>query len=205
MIFYKTISPTGYNSVIMKKLLVGVFAVVFVVGMMSISDNVPLTANQQEYDNMIKIGNFYMDTYEFPNRVGELPVTNVTWQEASALCESVGKRLCTDQEWVQACRGPQGLRFPYGPIYDGTKCNAESKVDAPLAIGQTPKTCVSGYGVYDLNGNVWEWVGTAQDDVKVRGGAWSSSSCAECALHFWDNAPMTKSNRGGLRCCLSAN
>lgn len=80
-------------------------------------------------------------------------------KEAAALCESVGKRLCTDEEWVQACRGPQGLRYPYGAIYDGAKCNAESKIDAPLPIGQTPATCVSDYGVYDLNGNVWEWVG----------------------------------------------
>ena len=179
----------------------GMLCVGFVIG------TVMLTANQEsagQYENMMKIGKFYMDKYEFPNRVGETPVTNVSWQEAAALCESVGKRLCTDEEWVQACRGPQGLRYPYGAIYDGAKCNAESKIDAPLPIGQTPATCVSGYGVYDLNGNVWEWVGNSlEGGVKVRGGAWSSSSCAECALHFWDNAPMTKSNRAGLRCCLS--
>jgi formylglycine-generating enzyme required for sulfatase activity len=33
-----------------------------------------------------------------------------------------------------------------------------------MRIGDTPKTCVSGYGVYDLNGNVWEWVGTTVEE-----------------------------------------
>lgn len=152
--------------------------------------------------NMVKIGNFYIDKYEFPNKIGEYPVTNVTWHEAKTLCESVGKRLCTDEEWVRACRGPQGLRYPYGAVYDGSKCNSESQVDAPMRIGETPRTCVSGYGVYDLNGNVWEWVGVSlEDDVMVRGGAWSSESCAECALKMWVNAPYIQSVRGGFRCC----
>ncbi len=153
--------------------------------------------------NMVKIGNFYMDKYEFPNKVGELPVTNVSWYEATALCESVGKRLCSADEWVRACRGPGGLRFPYGAHYNGSGCNSESKVDAPLKIGETPSTCVSGYGIYDMNGNVWEWVGTSEggEDVSIRGGAWSSESCAECALKFWEKKPNTKSERAGLRCC----
>ncbi len=164
--------------------------------------NFALPDPQQTPDNMIRIGNFYMDKYEFPNIIGAFPVTNVTWNEAKALCESVEKRLCTDKEWVQACRGPQGLRYPYGQEYDGTQCNVESKVDAPQRIGETPKTCVSAYGVYDLNGNVWEWVGMSLDeDVLIRGGAWSSESCAECALKFWVNSPNAKSDRAGFRCC----
>jgi formylglycine-generating enzyme required for sulfatase activity len=160
------------------------------------------TATQPQTAGMVKIGNFYMDKYEFPNTIGELPVTNVTWYEAKAMCESIGKRLCTPDEWTRACRGPQGLRFPYGPEYNGTLCNSESKVDAPQRIGDTPSTCVSGHGVYDLNGNVWEWVGTSLDEeVSIRGGAWSSESCAECALKFWIKKPNTKSIRAGFRCC----
>ena len=159
-------------------------------------------AEQKESAGMVKIGKFYMDKYEYPNIIGQYPVTNVTWSEAKAMCEAEGKRLCTPEEWVLACRGPQGLRFPYGPVYDGTKCNSESPIDAPQAIGDTPKTCVSVYGVYDLNGNVWEWVGTSlEQEVSIRGGAWSSSSCAECALVFWENKPTTSSDRAGFRCC----
>ncbi|MBD3305746.1 SUMF1/EgtB/PvdO family nonheme iron enzyme [candidate division KSB3 bacterium] len=170
--------------------------------------NIASSANQNAShasappENMVRIGNFFIDIYEFPNTPGALPVTNVTWHDAKALCEAEGKRLCTAEEWVQACRGPQGLRYPYGQEYDGTKCHAESQVDAPLKIGDTPSTCVSGYGVYDLNGNVWEWVGTSlQEGVSVRGGAWSSESCAECALKLWEDKPNTKSDRAGLRCC----
>lgn len=182
----------------MKKFVGVVVSLLFVMIVASSS----VSADPGSFEHMVKIGNFYMDIYEFPNKIGEYPVTNVTWYEAKALCESVGKRLCTDTEWVMACRGPQGLRFPYGPVYDGTKCNSESRVDAPMRIGDTPKTCVSGYGVYDLNGNVWEWVGTTvEEGVMVRGGAWSSLSCAECALKLWVDAPYIKSDRGGLRCC----
>lgn len=159
-------------------------------------------AEQQPGAGMVKIGNFYMDKYEFPNRIGEYPVTNVTWSEATAMCESVEKRLCTPEEWVLACRGPRGLRYPYGPEYNGTLCNSESAVDAPQKIGDAPSTCVSDYGVYDLNGNVWEWVGTSlEQEVSIRGGAWSSSRCAECALKFWIKKPNTKSDRVGFRCC----
>lgn len=153
-------------------------------------------------ENMIKIGNFSIDQYEFPNKVGEFPVTDITWEEAQALCASAGKRLCTPDEWTLACRGPLGLRYMYSQEYDGALCNSESKVDAPQRIGDNPTTCVSGYGVYDLLGNVWEWVGTALDqEVAIRGGAWSSSRCAECALKFWEGKPNIKSNRVGLRCC----
>ena len=57
----------------------------------------PMAGHEPSAD-MVKIGNFYMDKYEFPNRIGEYPVTNVTWSEATAMCESVGKRLCTPEE-----------------------------------------------------------------------------------------------------------
>ncbi len=186
----------------MKKLVPILFGSIFTLTAIGLFAAQTLTENQQTSDNMIKIGNFYMDKYEYPNIIGEYPVTDVTWSEAKAMCEAVGKRLCTDTEWVQACRGPQGLRYPYGPVYDGTMCNVESKVDAPQRIGETPKTCVSAYGVSDLNGNVWEWVGTSTEEgVLIRGGAWSSESCAECALKFWENFPNAKSDRAGFRCC----
>ncbi len=176
--------------------------VILVVSVIVVSASSIALAEQPESAGMMTIGDFQMDTYEYPNIVGEYPVTSVSWAEAAAMCEAEGKRLCTANEWVRACRGPQGLRFPYGPTYDGTKCNSESQIDAPQRIGDTPKTCVSGYGVYDLNGNVWEWVGTTlEEEVSIRGGAWSSSSCAECALVFWENKPNTRSDRTGFRCC----
>jgi sulfatase modifying factor 1 len=161
-------------------------------------------ADQQQngLENMIKIGNFAIDKYEFPNKVGEFPATNVTWYEAKAMCESVGKRLCTFHEWTLACRGPQGLRYMYSQEYNGMLCNSESTVDAPQRIGDNPATCVSGYGVYDMLGNVWEWVSPSGNEaVSIRGGAWSSSRCAECALKFWEGKPDTQSNRAGFRCC----
>jgi formylglycine-generating enzyme required for sulfatase activity len=171
---------------------------------LSMAEQKPASENMpgKPAENMIKIGNFYMDQYEFPNKLGELPVTDVTWEEAAAMCTAVGKRLCTPEEWTLACRGPQGLRYMYSQEYNGTLCNSESTIDAPQKIGSAPATCVSGYGIHDLLGNVWEWVGASSaQEVAIRGGAWSSSRCAECALKFWEGKPATKSNRAGFRCC----
>jgi hypothetical protein len=46
---------------------------------------------------------FCIDRYEWPNRVRALPRIMVSYGEAKASCESVGKRLCSDTEWTLAC------------------------------------------------------------------------------------------------------
>src|SRR6185369_15483032 len=42
---------------------------------------------------------------------------------ARAACEQAGKRLCSAEEWVTACRGEQNHRFPYGEDYEAGACN----------------------------------------------------------------------------------
>lgn len=82
-----------------------------------------------------------------------LPVEQIGWMEAQQYCEAVGMRLPTEAEWEYAAHG--GDPAPrYGPLpsiawYDG---NAD---DRTHEVGQkTP----NGYGLYDMLGNVWEWV-----------------------------------------------
>ena len=82
-----------------------------------------------------------------------LPVEQVDWRSAGQYCRIVGMRLPTESEWEFAAAG--GLPAPrYGPVdaiawYDG------NSGDSTHHVGQKMP---NGYGLYDMLGNVWEWV-----------------------------------------------
>ncbi len=123
---------------------------------------------------------FCIDRYEWPNKVGENPVVMKTWYDARDACSGAGKRLCGDSEWTVACEGNDRLPYPYGYDRNAEACN----IDKPhpdvneKALGDanpkvrdaeakrlwqgepsgTRSSCVSPYGVFDMTGNVDEWV-----------------------------------------------
>ncbi len=124
---------------------------------------------------------FCIDKYEYPNVAGERPQTWMTWYDVKNACESKGKRLCEKSEWTFACEGPDMQPLPYGDGYhrDSTACNIDNPVpssikhllkvsrrDSPegkildsllIPAGSNPR-CVSPFGVFDMVGNVDEFI-----------------------------------------------
>jgi formylglycine-generating enzyme required for sulfatase activity len=101
------------------------------------------------------------------------PRENVSWYDAMAFCRWLSAkvgcevRLPTEDEWVKAARGPDGLIYPYGNEFDAAKGNTrETGIDQTSAVGIFP-TGVSPYGLLDMSGNVWEWCMT--NGLEIRG------------------------------------
>ena len=69
--------------------------------------------------------NFCMDQFEWPNVKGELPLTLISWKSADESCKSVGKRLCTEDEFNFACEGEEILPYSYGYDRNDKICNID--------------------------------------------------------------------------------
>ena len=132
----------------------------------------------------IYLGAYYMDVYEVSNahytefikatdypapaywdhhklNQPNQPVTGVNWYDANAYCHWANKRLPTEAEWEKAARGPVGYLYPWGNKLDFSKAN--------FARGDSGKNHVTSnvdshpegksyYGLYNMAGNVFEWV-----------------------------------------------
>lgn len=144
------------------------------------------------------------DTSKATSRVAVLPWQVATNLEAETACLAAGKRLCTPAEWELACRGPQQTAYAYGNAYDPSICNGIDTFPAwqfhLMPTGAFPG-CVNGWGVFDLNGNVWEHV-AGGDGSTIRGGAYNCGD--SMTYHRCDYIPTTWfPTAQGFRCCAS--
>ena len=184
--------------------------------------------------NTARVGESCVDRYEAPNRRRGKPLVMQTSAEAETWCAARKKRLCDEDEWISACEGAQHNQYPYGTSHEDGRCNDDKvwrQVDEPvlakwpaqeakehtLALYQaapsgSKKGCKSENGVYDLTGNVEEWVvrtrGHANDFHHILVGCYWAGCYGggkpTCKSSNSAHGPGFRFYETGFRCCKDA-
>jgi formylglycine-generating enzyme required for sulfatase activity len=156
-----------------------------------------------------------------PGSSADHPVTHVDFCDAAAFCAWADKRLCghigggpllfeqlslaSESQWFAACAGPNAQLYPYGAVHQDGACNDASSASSQVVEVGSFEGCQGYYdGVYDMLGNVAEWVDAcdavegAVDGCEVMGGSYAdSSTCTSSSLkHRNEQLPTL-----GFRCC----
>ena len=102
------------------------------------------------------------------NGAGEMPVVMVSLSGALAYCDWLSSetgrtiRLPSELEWEKAARGPESFVYSYGNIYYQSRANQESGKLKPVGSYQP-----NSFGLYDMTGNVFEWMSNKADLTKA--------------------------------------
>lgn len=197
----------------------------------------PDAGNEDKPAHDVTVKDFYLDEYEvsndeyqefvrqtghkapshwsgkdYPPGEGNFPVTNVSWFDAKDYADWANKRLPSEAEWEFAARGDDGRSYPWGAAWSPQLSNSkEDDRNGPMAVGSYPRG-VSPFGVFDMAGNVAEWVAddyqpypgskaTPDPGFKCyRGGYFSSSKERLKTTFRWYDKATLQALYLGFRC-----
>jgi len=159
-----------------------------------------------------------------PQSAPDLPVVNVSVEQARAYAKWKGKRLPTQMEWERAVRSDDGVNYPWGNAEDPGLANVQ---DNPILLEHKPMPVTSyrPLPAYQMIGNVWEMVeGTAEPDdftvelfaqylkpaptreekwIQIRGGSYNTTLASSAAYKFKTIPERYGSPEIGFRCARS--
>jgi sulfatase modifying factor 1 len=153
------------------------------------------------------------------------PIRRVDWCDAFAYCAAAGKHLCgkigggpvvyddklgdpMQSQWLDACTAGGTRDFPYGSTYQAQVCNdGHFGTGEPISVGQA-KGCEGGYpGLFDMVGNVGEWVdscdgtkGELDSCLSFGGSSFDAGDPPQCMKRYGFAREATASIIG-IRCC----
>jgi formylglycine-generating enzyme required for sulfatase activity len=138
-----------------------------------------------------------------PAGLEEHPVQGIIWETAMSYCTWANKRLPAEAEWEIAARGPHGFLYPWGN--DAQAVRLPNNDTYPVGTMAQNR---SYFGVYDMIGNVWEWVAdpfnpVAAGEQIIRGGAYNFlNDMSEFVAGNPDNELIFSNT--GIRCAAAS-
>jgi formylglycine-generating enzyme required for sulfatase activity len=165
-----------------------------------------------------QLNSFHHSDYYGNPQFDNYPVIQVDWGMAKAYCEWRGATLPTEAQWEKAARGTDDRTYPWGEGISCANANFGGCEKEVKFVGGNDGG-KSYYGVYDLAGNVWEWVADWYSEGYyqyspsenplgpdsgvervMRGGSWSDLGSSSRSSNRHSNTPQTFGNSLGFRC-----
>jgi len=172
-----------------------------------------------------------MDNLMAVSKPGIYPQGFMDRNMAERACQNAGKRLCTASEWQEACRGEAENKYPYGNEEDRILCNLDKRIvykalfskenPKDLTIDQLNDTrlatesgflaltgqyegCATKSGIFDMSGNLHEWVsdpGRRAGTATFAGAGLNDVGARGCAHTIDTKDSAYKDHSMGFRCC----